>query len=163
MSFKMTRDKICEGMKLALKKCDDHLSSVEILISKGALDDAVVLIEFAIEEFGRAVWLSEKLKTGSTNVEKKLQFDHKFKYDKAWLVLPEGLKTIYLNSFDVTAFSGVEFDTGKETISPMTRLDATYVNYSEKTQQWKTGIRADAKKLLEIVEGIRKCMQQHTW
>lgn len=104
MTMKIPLTKIEQGIKLALEKCDEHLASAEILASKGALSDAVVSLEFAIEEFGRAVALIEKHKLDSEDVEKKLFNDHDYKYNKAWTVLPASLKTIYEGTFDPTVF-----------------------------------------------------------
>jgi AbiV family abortive infection protein len=156
MTIKMTSDIIKEGMTLALRKSEEYLSDAELLISKGSLNTAVVLIEFAIEEFGRAVALCEKLKTGSVEVERTLLKSHNLKYNKAWSVLPEDLKTIYEGTFDPAIFDPNIFDVGKETISPRTRLDATFVDYDESIKKWKDGIRADKYKLEAIIKGIRE-------
>jgi len=163
MSIKIPLSKIEEGIKLALQKCDEHLASAEILASKSALSNAVVSLEFGIEEFGRAVALIEKHKAVSEDIETKLFTDHDYKYNKAWTVLPSGLKTIYEGSFDPAVFDPNVFHTGKETISPRTRLDATYVNYDEKTREWKVGIRADKDKIQEIINEIKQSKATLTW
>jgi AbiV family abortive infection protein len=163
VSLKIPTAKIQEGMKLALRKCEEHLSNAETLISKNGISDAVALIEHSIEEFGRAVALSQKLKVGSEQVEIQLFRSHDYKYNMAWTVLPSSLKTIYEGTFDVAAFASSDFDVEGETISPMTRLDATYVNYDEKSEQWKSGIRADSSKLSDIIKGIRNCIRNYSW
>jgi AbiV family abortive infection protein len=137
MSIKIPLPKIKEGIKLAFQKCDEHLRSAEILASKGALPNAVVCLEFGIEEFGRAIALIEEHKAGSEDIETKLFTDHDYKYNKAWTVLPQSLKTIYEGSFDPAIFDPNIFDVGKETISPRTRLDATYVSYDKKLKSGK--------------------------
>lgn len=163
MTVKISLSKIEEGIKLALEKCDEHLASAEILASRGALGSAVVSLEFAIEEFGRAIALIEKYKAGSEDVERKLFIDHDYKYNKAWTVLPTSLKTIYEGSFDPAVFDPKIFDAGKETISPRTRLDATYVNYDEKTREWKVGVRADRDKIQKIIDEMNKSKATLTW
>ena len=159
-------EKIREGIGHALRKSEEHLSNAELLISKNSLCDAVALIEFSIEEFGRAVALREKLNAGSKDVERSLFSSHDYKYEKAWTVLPEELKTIYEGTFDTAVLgeatlgemalgetvSGVE----KETISPRTRLDATFVNYDEHEKEWKVGVPAEKEKLEIIIKGIRE-------
>jgi AbiV family abortive infection protein len=156
MTIKIAVKKIREGMKLALEKCNEHLVAAETLISKESLNDAVALIEFAIEEFGRAVALKEILKKSSNEVEEELFKNHEYKYNKAWSVLPEELKTIYEGTFDVAQFSKTDFDVGKETISPRTRLDAVFVDYDVKLEKWKTGVRADGETLKNVIEGLRE-------
>ena len=163
MSIKISLTKTREGIKLALEKCEEHLASAEILTTRDDLSNAAALIEFAIEEFGRAVALIEKLKTGSEEIDRKLFTSHDYKYEKAWTVLSSDLKTVYEGTFDVSAFNKAYFDVGKETISPRTRLDATYVNYDEKNQEWKVGIRADKEKLRSIINGIRESIKNLRW
>lgn len=163
MTMKIPLAKIEQGIKLALAKCEEHLTSAEILASKSALGNAVESLEFAIEEFGRAVALIEKLKSGSEDVEKKLFNSHDYKYNKAWTVLPTRLKTIYEGSSDPAVFDPKIFDAGKETISPRTRLDATHVSYDEKAQEWTTGVRVDKDKIQQIVDQIRRSKATLTW
>jgi hypothetical protein len=98
MTMKIPLVKIGEGIKLALRKCDEHLDGAEILADNGILSGAVALLEFAIEEFGRAVALIERHKVGSENIERKVFSDHEYKYDKAWTSVPANLKTIYEGS-----------------------------------------------------------------
>lgn len=91
-------DKIQEGILISLRKCEEHLSAAELLIQKDFANDAVALVEFALEELGRAVVLRDKLKDRNENIENELFTSHPFKYNKAWSILPEDLKTIYLSS-----------------------------------------------------------------
>lgn len=163
MSKKIPLTKIEDGIKRALEKCDEHLASAEILASKDLMNNAVVVLEFGIEELGRAVALIEKFKIGSEDIEIKLFTDHDYKYDKAWTVLPISLKTIYEGSFDPAVFDPNVFDAGKETISPRTRLDATYVNYDEKTQEWKAGVQASKDKIQKIIDEIRQSKATLSW
>ena len=131
--------------KVSLEKAKQHLLSAEVLVTKNCLNDAVVLIEFAIEEFGRAVALREKLQAGSEDIERDLFINHHLKYEKAWSILPPELKTIYEGTFSPLNFHPDDFDTEMETISPQTRLDATFVHFDEHTQEWKKGIRLSRK------------------
>lgn len=156
MSIRISLEKIREGIEHALRKSAQHLAGAQACISEDIFDGAIALIEFAVEEFGRAVALREKLETGSEVVEKKLFESHVYKYNKAWTVLPSELKTVYEGSFDVTIFDPAIFDAGKESISPGTRLEAIFVGYNEVTGEWKTGIRANKQKLERLVEAIRE-------
>jgi AbiV family abortive infection protein len=155
----MALEQMLDGIKLALEKCEEHLVDAEVLITRGSLNNAVVLIEFAIEEFGRAVYLKKKFKEGSVDVEAKIFKDHEYKYNMAWYVLPEELKTIYEGTFDVSDFDATDFDVGRETISPKTRLDATFVNYDMISKKWRKGVRADSETLKSIIKAIREKLQ----
>ena len=156
MTIRIKLEIIAKGISLALEKAEQHFSSAEALVSMDSLDDAIILIEFGIEEFGRAVALREKLKQGSEEIEKDLLRSHKYKYDKAWSVLPQELKTIYQGNFDPAIFDPRIFDAGRETISPATRLDAGFVNYDPQSKEWKTGVRVETEKIQQIIEEFRK-------
>ena len=95
---KIPKAKIEEGIKLSLKKSIEHLDGVNALIDKNLLNDSVALMEFAIEEFGRAVYLRERLQLGLETFGDSIQHGkkaHDLKYEKAFTVLPEDLKTIW--------------------------------------------------------------------
>ena len=150
----MTPDDMREGITRSLKKCEEHLRGAEVLTSNGCLNAAVVLVEFALEEFGRAIELRDRLNAGSTQVELRLFRDHDLKYDKAWTILNQDLKKIYEGTFDPAIFDPHIFDTQAETISPRTRLDAAFVNYVNGT--WIDTVRADRGNLERLIEGIRE-------
>jgi len=65
------------------------------LISIESFEDAVILIRFAVEEFGKAVALRENLEKGNEQVEDDLFKNHPYKEAKASSVLPGDLKIIY--------------------------------------------------------------------
>ena len=50
-----------------------------------------------------------------------------------------------------------------ETISPRTRLDATFVNYDKVTQEWNKGIQADPERLVSIIKKIREEIANFKW
>ena len=155
-------EKVKQGVELSKQKCLYHLTSAEVL-AKNQPSNALVLLEFAIEEFGRAIALNENIKSGSTEVDNALMRNHQYKYEKAWTVLPQKLKAVYEGSFDPAIFDPSIFDAGMETISPQTRLDATFVNWDEKAQDWKDTIRADSDKILGISKQIRESLGTITW
>lgn len=163
MTVKIPSEKIAEGIKVSLERTEEHLAGAEVLIENKNMNNAVVLVEFAIEEFGRAVALKEKLQKRSEDVESILFTNHDYKYDKAWSVLPIEMKTIYEGSFSPLDFHPDDFDTESETISPRIRLDATFVNYDEVTQEWKKGIQADPEKLVNIITKIREEIANFKW
>ena len=163
MTVKISSEKIAEGIKVSLEKTEEHLTGAEALIKNKNTNNAVVLVEFAIEEFGRAVALREKLQKRSENVETYLFTNHAYKYDKAWSVFPIEMKTIYEGSFSPLDFQPDKFDSRSETISPRTRLDATFVNYDKVTQEWNKGIQADPERLVSIIKKIREEIANFKW
>ena len=163
---KISKTKIQEGIAISLKTAARHLDAAEVLISNNLLDNAVASIEFAIEEFGRAVYLKERLQTGSETIEKALETDHWLKYDRAFSVLPTDIKTIWestiFGAFPKGYWPKNYWPKGwwgerivKETISPFTRLNAIFTYFDEKTQTWHNEINADGKKLMAIVKALR--------
>lgn len=155
---KISKEKIEEGIRISLRKSLEHLDGAEALISKNLLNDAVALIEFAIEEFGRAVYLRERQQRGIETIENSLEINHYLKYDKAFSVLSTNLKTIWESTI-TPIFPIDSFPDGypiKETISPLTRLNATFTYFDERTQHWRNGIKADITKLKSVVDELRK-------
>jgi hypothetical protein len=161
--LKIPLEKIREGTNLSKQKCLEHLDCAEILASNKLSSNAMIHLEFAIEEFGRSVAFNKNVKNGSVEVDNGIMRSHKRKYDEAWTVLPEKLKTVYEGSFDPAVFDPEVFDCKKETISPETRLDATFVNWDEKAQEWKNNIRADPEKIVAISKEIRASIGTITW
>jgi len=161
---RISKEKLKEGITVSLKKCTKHIDGAETLINNDFLDDAIALIEFAIEDFGRAVYLRERLQTDLETIEKSLETDHWLKYNKAFSVLPLELKTIWENTisnfpkghFPTNYFPKGHFPIMKGTISPSTRLEAIFPYYDDKTQTWRSGINADREMLKTIVEKLRE-------
>jgi exonuclease VII small subunit len=81
---KNSEKKIKEGILISINKAKQHLDAAELLINGNFLDDAIAAIEFAIEEFGRAVYLKERLDKGLETIEGALDKNHWLKYDKAF-------------------------------------------------------------------------------
>lgn len=154
MTRKIPLTDLPSGIILALRTSAQKLDDAELLISKESFEDAVILIQFALEEFGKAVVLRENLEKGNEQVGDDVFRNHPYKEDKAWSVLPSDLKTIYEGTFSPQDFSSQDFDTCKETISHKTRINATFVDWV--AGNWKTGIQAEPDKLIRLIKGLRK-------
>ncbi len=63
-------DEIPKGIELALKNSDRLRIDAEMLSKKGRYNSAIPLVTLAIEELGKAIWLSEYF-------EKNMSFPHK--------------------------------------------------------------------------------------
>ena len=82
MTVKISSEKIAEGIKVSLEKAEEHLTGAEVLIENKNINNAVVLVEFTIEEFGRAVALREKLQERTEDVETDLFTFKRYKNGK---------------------------------------------------------------------------------
>jgi AbiV family abortive infection protein len=175
---KIPLNKIQEGITLSLKKAVMHLDAAESLIDTKHLDDSAVLMEFAIEEFGRAVILREMLKKSITEIEKNIWYNHDPKYEAAFRFLDKELQTVWegidpqftisrrhhhLSSLDLPngpdaqfAKHKVPFRIIKETLTPNTRLNAIFVDFKDETQVWSTGIMTSQKNLERMISEIRE-------
>lgn len=176
-----------EGIQSCLKKATEHLDGAESLIEKNLVDDSVALVEFAIEEFGRAVILKDMLRNKRETILFKQWKDHQFKYDKAFEVLPKKLKTKWKETFwkpingrlrfkigvdDPTTGSTVELkvtsgnacvlDSREYSVSPDTRCDAIFVDFMEERNTWRTGIKPNAETLNLIITQLRENVKTFT-
>ncbi len=151
----MPKNKLREGIAVSLDKSQGHLDCSELLIKNNFLDNAVDTIELAIEEFGRAVYLRERLQAGLDSIENDIEKNHWLKYNKAFSLLPSELKVIF--EITISPMYPVNyFPNMRGTISPFTRPNAIFTIYDEKTQVWRNGIMADGEKLMHIVKEIRE-------
>jgi hypothetical protein len=159
------KDKIQQGIALSLDMAQRHLECSKFLVEKGFHQNAVETIEHAIEEFGRAVYLRERLAKGLETMSSYIETKHFLKYDKAFEVLPEKSKTIW--EFPTQLSEGyINTDISfryNEKITPETRKDVIFLKYNERTKQWQNGIMVDGKKLAAIIEEIKNCILEFTW
>jgi hypothetical protein len=168
---KIPKEKIEEGIQLSLKKSSEHLDGANALIEKNLLDDSVAMIEFGIEEFGRAVILREMLNEGRETVKIRAWKNHDFKYKRAFLVLPLKTKTIWeqtvpymsamiagrrMGALSARNVLGYPHRKEMETISPEARINAIFIDYDEETQRWQNGVRANDDKLKLVIADIRE-------
>ena len=59
MTVRIPSEKIAEGIRVSLEKTEEHLAGAKVLIENKNINNAIVLVEFAVEEFGRAVALRD--------------------------------------------------------------------------------------------------------
>jgi AbiV family abortive infection protein len=173
---KIPTAKIREGIPVTLKKALEHLYGAEALIGNNLLNDAVALIEFAIEEFGRAVILRDMVGANIETIEeKRCWYNHDYKYNAAFTKLPKELKTIWdgmiplkgmiARAYIASAFHPSAYCTARrsryvrgkgEVVSPTTRCEAVFIDYDETKQKWKNGIRANRAKLELVIAELKE-------
>jgi AbiV family abortive infection protein len=184
---RIPRTKIKEGIDFSLKKSLEHLDGAETLIGKNLLNDSVALIEFAIEEFGRAVILRNMFRNNLETIAEKSKWkSHNHKYEQAFTVLSENLKIIWEETFGIATVGASRSTIGKgrgnptmgagratvgrsyglktrrEMVSDITRCNAIFVDFIEDGQTWQTGIKASIKKLKYIIAELRKNIKSFT-
>lgn len=159
------KDNIQQGIAISLDTAQRHLECSKFLVEKGFHQNAVEIIEHAIEEFGRAVYLRERLEKGLETISSYIQTKHDLKYNKAFTVLPPKLKIIWefptqLSEAYINTDLSLRYN---EHITHKKREDVVFVKYNERTKQWQNGIMVDGKKLAAIIEEIRNCILEFTW
>jgi len=76
---------IPKGIELSLKNSDRHRADAELLVKEERYNSAIPLITLAVEEFGKALWLSEYFEKNESIPDKKGAFifrSHEQKIDK---------------------------------------------------------------------------------
>jgi AbiV family abortive infection protein len=86
------------GIDLCKQNIYDFLNDARSIVAQGRLNHAYILVEFAIEEFGKIVMLKEALKSGIGDlvaVNEDVFTKHNQKSEKAWTVLDSKYRTIF--------------------------------------------------------------------
>lgn len=170
--IKISEEKIKKGITLSLEKSSKYLNSIKVLTQNECFDCIAILLYFAIEEFGRAVYLRNRLKEGKKSIEKDLQFGrkgHDLKYEYAFSVLPENLKNIFIGinpSAEINPFIDMPwslFGLKVQQINPATRLKAGYLNFNENLQDWETDIPISKEIVKETIIEMEKSILSFTF
>jgi AbiV family abortive infection protein len=124
--------KIQEGIDLCKSNVVDFLKDAKLIIAEKRLNHAYVMVEFAIEEFGKAILLKEALEQNKSDpiiVKESVFKSHKQKDEKAWNVLDSKYKTIYdEGDFDDDGFDYKDFVTDTKA-GHETRLHCAFVDF----------------------------------
>jgi hypothetical protein len=151
------KDKIQQGIAISLETAQRHLDCSKLLVEKGFHQNAVEIVEHAIEEFGRAVYLRKRLAEGLETISSDIETRHLLKYNEAFTVLPSNLKTIWefpTQPSEAYINADLRFRYNEQ-ITPETRQDVVFIRYNERTNQWQNGLMVDGKKLATVIEEIR--------
>src|SRR3990170_1874159 len=133
MNRKIPKAKMQDGIALCKSNAIDFLKDAKLILSDGRLNHAYVLVEYSIEEFGKAVILKEALEASKSDpitVEERVFTSHKGKSEKAWTMLDINYRTIFDEGlFDRELFDPDIFDT--DTLaSHNTRLNCAFVDFN---------------------------------
>jgi len=72
--YNIPYDDIPRGIDLSLKNSNRHRADAEILAKKKRHNSAIPLITLAVEEFGKALWLSEYFEKNTSILDKEGQY-----------------------------------------------------------------------------------------
>ena len=87
-----------EGIDLCKKNITDYLQEAELFISQGRLNHATILVEFAVEEFGKMLIIKRAFALDLNDpftMRGKKFYDHGQKSKKAWTVLDKKFRTLF--------------------------------------------------------------------
>jgi AbiV family abortive infection protein len=153
--IEIPKARIQEGIDLCKTNIIDFLNDAKLMIAEKRLNHAYVSIEFAIEEFGKAIMLRESLESSTTDpviVRDSVFKSHKGKSEKAWSVLDSKFKTIYDEGYFDEAFFDFKYFETNTKASHDTRLQCAFVDYDG--HRWFIGRNIKEKLLNELINHI---------
>ena len=143
------RELMQNGIDLCKQNVSDFLKDAKLIVSEGRLDHAYVIVEFAIEEFGKIVMLNEALSLNTNDpilVNESVFKSHNEKSTKAWVILNPKYRIIFdEGAYDENVYDPRFYQTNT-TASHNTRLEFAFVGFDG--NRWVLG-REIKKSLLE--------------
>jgi len=168
MEKQIPRGKIETGITRCLSRVSGYLLDAERLIEpqtagQGSLQNATILLTFAIEELGKAVILrmrsEEKPQTETVVVEHQVfggRDAHEHKQSEAFKLIDASLKRLHNAAFSATAF-GPDFDIEDVDISPATRLELSFIDFND--GDWSSPPPVEPKRLRALIIGATEVMK----
>lgn len=157
--MKIQRTVLEEGVELCKKNILDYLEEARVIAETGSLNHAYVLVQFAIEELGKALCLEDELRYGAaetidvseTIFGKKGNKSHRIKFERAARVLDRRNLLVYRR---IEPRKGVISEV--EEASPELRLIYAYVDFDEDEQKWHVGYDIEQTRFLHLIENIEE-------
>lgn len=151
------RKQMQEGIDKCKCNITDYLSETELLMSQGKLNHAVILVEFAIEEFGKILVIKRAFDLDSNDpirISAKKFYDHERKTKKAWTVLNKSYQILFDEGI---CLPNTVFERGvavEYTIADHDgRLRSAFVDYC--SGQWLLGVDVKEAYLKNLIAHIR--------
>lgn len=152
-----------KGIDLCKANITDFLKDAQLIMAEGRTNHAYVIVEFAIEEFGKIIMIKEAFNSDLNDpfkVNGEVFSDHKGKSEKAWEILDPKFRIIFDEGMwqEGCWQRGVWEKQENTTASHKTRCDCAFVDFT--ASKWIVG-RDIKKDLLEnlithIEENLRK-------
>jgi hypothetical protein len=146
-----------EGIDLCKLNITNYLSEAELLISQGHLSHAVILTEFAVEEFGKILVIKRAFELDSNDpftIKASKFYDHIIKTKKAWTVLNKKYKILFDEG---VCLPNTVFERGcvvEYTLAdPEGRLRTAFVDYC--SSQWLLESNVNKDFLNDLVAEIK--------
>ena len=166
MEQQIPRGKIEAGITLSLSRVNEYLLDAERLSdqnpSQGTLQDAAILVTFAVEELGKAIILRKRSEEQATTEIVKVEGQvfggrdaHEHKQSEAFKLIDAKLKRLHRAAFP-EAF-GPDFDIHDVDISPDTRLQFSFIDF--KNGDWSRPPPVEPKKLRALIIGAKEVVR----
>ena len=157
--YRIPREKLPEAISLCIGEIEDYIIDAETLINKGSLKHAVIMVQFACEELGKANILKTKHNTSKPNdmieVKDSLFKDHKPKTNECFNLIGRDLQIIYPGGFERGAFTRrAAYIT--ELMDHVTRTQCSFIGWDEHENDWMLFPRIDQDRLKKIIEAIKR-------
>ncbi len=167
MVEQIPREKIENGITLCLSRVSEYLLDAERLsnqsANQGTLQDAAILVTFAIEELGKAIILRKRSEEQSNaeivQVEREAfggRDAREHKQSEAFTQIDAKMKLLPRAAFSAAAF-GPDFNTKDVDISPDTRLELSFVDFEN--GDWPRSPPIEPRRLKALVIGAREVVK----
>ena len=94
----VSRNQFQDGINKCKRNITDYLSETELLMSQGRLSHATILLEFALEEFGKVLVMKRAFELDPNDpfkISGDKFYDHRTKEKKAWTVLDKKYQILF--------------------------------------------------------------------
>lgn len=159
--MQIPRKDIVEMVKLCFVNISQFLSDAKLIHSqKPRFDHSVALVQFAVEELGKASILRKKLQeTQDAVVEIPDNLfggrgSHQLKEREAWTILSPELRILAEGVFDPKVFDPRVFVTEDVELSHEERLRCLFVGFEGGVPT--LGVAVESEKFEKLIEGIEK-------
>jgi AbiV family abortive infection protein len=151
------RKMLQEGIDKCKNNVNDFLSDAELIMPSGRLNHAYVMVEFAIEEFGKIMLIREAFTKDSNDpfkIDGQVFGTHKGKSEKAWIVLNKKYKLLFDEG---VCFPNTLFERGcvveNTEANHDTRCKCAFVDFC--SEQWLLGCEIKEEYLKNLIAEIR--------
>jgi hypothetical protein len=151
------RGMLQEGIGKCKDNINDFLSDAELIMSKGRLNHAYVLVEFAIEEFGKVIMIKEAFQSDPNDpfkIDGEVFGTHRGKSERAWTVLNPKYKLLFDEG---VCYPNTLFERGcvieNTEANHYTRCICVFVDFC--SSQWLLGCEIKEDYLKNLIAHIR--------
>ncbi len=175
--YELTDRQLALGVGECVRKADQLLNDAKAL-AKMSPSHALGLFTFAVEEYGKAVFLSKLRRKGQNRIVPHSLFhgkrSHQIKFEEAIKVLPTECTNLGLG-VRIEASSGMTrtykvagedwisvmagttglFSTIGSTVNFDVRMETFYVDWDDSAKEWRPGITPDPKELKRAIRAFK--------